>query len=277
MNDYFPTLGVLNVGWLSEAISKAATCLGIVTTIYNGELRDSSALDDFVQGCDLVTYTQDCVPPSLLRNYLSKGRVIRPTPDLQNIGDIKNADLVVLVARSPHGQASTWSPTAVFSHNGGKILATATSDSQIAQLLALEHAKSVNLIGVASVGLTLNNSGMSVTSMEIGPTAWGAWSSAGARTDQFEQHVRALFDLPLGDTQLLSRNVVTGYFRGARGANLYRPYLHLMARNPDLKFEHYGSEVQDFRGHVTAHGENLLDLRLCVEHALDFMNGVIDE
>jgi 5-(carboxyamino)imidazole ribonucleotide synthase len=60
---------------------------------------------------------------------------------------------------------------------------------------------------------------------------------------------------------------------------MYRPYLHLMARNPDLKFHQYMKEVRPGRkiGHVTAAGSNLLQLREDVQHACDYMSGVIDE
>jgi phosphoribosylaminoimidazole carboxylase (NCAIR synthetase) len=277
MKDSFPSLGVLNSGWLSDALVMAASRIGIDTEIYQGELQDSASVEYFVNNVDLITYMQNQVPASLVRNLLSKGNVIRPDPDTQNFGEIEDADFQILVARSPHEQASTWSPVEVIRYGNGVMFATAQSDSEIVQRTALEYAQSVDLIGVALLGLKVNGPQISVTSMEVGPTLWGCWTSTGARTDQFEQHVRALFDLPLGDTRLISSNVVTGYFQGMPGANLYRPYLHLMARNPDLKFEQYGSEVEGFRGHVTAHGENLLDLRSCIEHALDFMNGVIDE
>jgi 5-(carboxyamino)imidazole ribonucleotide synthase len=66
---------------------------------------------------------------------------------------------------------------------------------------------------------------------------------------------------------------------GGEKTDMYRPYLHLMARNPDLKFHHYKKEVRKGRkiGHVTAVGENLLQLTHDVQHARDYMSGVIDE
>jgi 5-(carboxyamino)imidazole ribonucleotide synthase len=52
-----------------------------------------------------------------------------------------------------------------------------------------------------------------------------------------------------------------------------------MALTPDLKFHQYGKEVKPGRkiGHVTMCGENLLQLQQEVAHAVDYMNGVIDE
>jgi 5-(carboxyamino)imidazole ribonucleotide synthase len=52
-----------------------------------------------------------------------------------------------------------------------------------------------------------------------------------------------------------------------------------MARTPNLKFHQYGKEVKPGRkiGHVTMCGENLLQLQQEIAHAVDYMNGVIDE
>ncbi|MCX6430973.1 MAG: hypothetical protein NTX12_08540 [Actinobacteria bacterium] len=277
MRENFPSLGLLNDGYQAKALTLSAIRLGITVDIYRGKLRDSEELDNFVQSSDLVTQIGDEVPISLLRNLQAKGNLVRPSPELRSFGKPKESNVQILVARSPHGQASTWRPMDVIQHGQGIVLSTNAGNSEYVQNIALSYAKEIQLIGVALFGMNTAGTAPSIDSMVIGPTLWGEWSSVGARTSQYEQHLRALFDLPLGDTQTLSRNVVTGFFAGKAGANLYRPYLHLMARNPDLKFEQYGSELESFRGQVTAHGKVLLDLNSTIEHALDFMNGVIDE
>ena len=60
---------------------------------------------------------------------------------------------------------------------------------------------------------------------------------------------------------------------------MYRRYLHLMARNPDLKFHQYRKDVRPGRkiGHVNAIGKDLVELRECIEHAVAYMSGEIDE
>ena len=70
-----------------------------------------------------------------------------------------------------------------------------------------------------------------------------------------------------------------GNVLGGEKSDMYRPYLHLMARTPSLKFHQYGKEVRAGRkiGHVTLIGENLLELQQEVQHAVDYMSGVIDE
>ena len=217
------------------------------------------------------------VSDSLLRNLIAKGHRVRPSPEIQSFGDPASADVQILVARSPHGQAATWSPMEMIYYGEGIMLSTVKSDSHVFQRFALDVAKNVNLVGVALVGVKRVGSDIAIHSLNVGPTIWAAWCNSGARTNQYEQHIRALFDLPLGDTRLTSPSVVAGYFSAEPNGNLFRPYLHLMARNPELKFEQFGYELEGFQGSVMVQGEGLLDLRLTIEHALDFMNGVIDE
>ena len=61
--------------------------------------------------------------------------------------------------------------------------------------------------------------------------------------------------------------------------DLYRPYLHLMARSPGLKVHQYMKELRPGRkvGHVTLLGADLLHLRSEVSHAVDYLSGAIDE
>ncbi len=62
-------------------------------------------------------------------------------------------------------------------------------------------------------------------------------------------------------------------------SDMYRPYLHLMARTPALKFHQYRVDVRpgEVVGHVTLLGENNAELIDEVQHALDYMSGEIDE
>jgi 5-(carboxyamino)imidazole ribonucleotide synthase len=70
-----------------------------------------------------------------------------------------------------------------------------------------------------------------------------------------------------------------GNVLGGSKSDMYRPYLHLMARTPSLKFHQYRKEVKPGRkiGHVSITGDNLVELRKEVEHALQYMSGEIDE
>ena len=72
---------------------------------------------------------------------------------------------------------------------------------------------------------------------------------------------------------------VMGNILGGKKEDMYRPYLHLMARRPDLHFHHYRKEFRPGRkiGHITLCGENLLELKEEIAHAIDYMSGAIDE
>jgi 5-(carboxyamino)imidazole ribonucleotide synthase len=66
---------------------------------------------------------------------------------------------------------------------------------------------------------------------------------------------------------------------GGRYEDLYRSYLHVMARDPGVKVHLYGKAVRPGRkvGHVTVSGSDLEDCRARARHAADFVTGLIDE
>jgi 5-(carboxyamino)imidazole ribonucleotide synthase len=148
-----------------------------------------------------------------------------------------------------------------------------------AQKLALEIAAEVGVIGVMSVEMFVKGEKIFINELAMRPHNSGHWTIDGSRTSQFEQHLRAILDLPLGDPAMMAEYAVMGNILGGEKTDMYRPYLHLMARNPDLKFHQYKKEVRPGRkiGHVTATGSNLLQLTLDVQHARDYISGEIDE
>jgi len=118
-----------------------------------------------------------------------------------------------------------------------------------------------------------------VNDLVMGPHKSGRWSIDGAVTSQFEQHLRAVLDLPLGDTSTLARWTVMGNVLGGDHSDLYPAYRHLMARDPALKVHLYGEGVRPGRtiGHVNVSGSDLDDLRARASHASDYLEGVINQ
>jgi len=196
-----------------------------------------------------------------------------------------DCEIAVIVARSPHGQATSWAPTETVQEDGICTLTISPAQSvsvelaEEAQKLALEIAQEVGVIGVMAVEMFVKGKHLYVNEVAMRPHNSGHWTIDGARTSQFEQHLRAILDLPLGDPSMTSEFAVMGNILGGEKADMYRPYLHLMARNPDLKFHQYKKEVRAGRkiGHVTAVGSDLLQLTTDVQHARDYMSGAIDE
>jgi 5-(carboxyamino)imidazole ribonucleotide synthase len=197
-------------------------------------------------------------------------------------------EIAVMVARSPHGQAATWAPTLTVQRDG---ICTQTitpvpdlSDRLSTEVahIALKIAQGIDLVGVMAVEIFVVGDHLIINELALRPHNSGHWSIEGSVTSQFEQHLRAVLDLPLGDTSLVAPYAVMGNVIGIetdKSKDLYRPYLHLMARIPGLKVHQYKKELRPGRkvGHVTLLGENLLHLRSEVSHAVDYLSGAIDE
>lgn len=196
-----------------------------------------------------------------------------------------DSEIAVMVARSPHGQAVSWAPVETIQEDGICTLTVTPAQSispataEEAQKLALEIAQLVGVVGVMAVEMFVKGEKLYINELAMRPHNSGHWSIEGSVTSQFEQHLRAILDLPLGDPAMVHRFAVMGNILGGEKSDMYRPYLHLMARTPSMHFHQYKKEVKAGRkiGHVTACGEDLLHLTQEVRHARDYMSGVIDE
>ncbi|CAB4804425.1 unannotated protein [freshwater metagenome] len=194
-------------------------------------------------------------------------------------------EIAVMVARSPHGQASTWAPTLTIQVDGICTM-TVTPAPQLnsemsakAQRLALDIAQDIGVVGVMAVEMFVKGDQLFINELAMRPHNSGHWSIEGSLTSQFEQHLRAILDLPLGDTAMTAPIAVMGNILGSTKTDMYRPYLHLMARNPRLKFHHYKKDVRPGRkiGHVNLLGDDAVELIHEVRHALDYMSGEVNE
>lgn len=194
-------------------------------------------------------------------------------------------EIAIMVARSPHGQASTWVPTETVQVDGICTMTIAPAPrlseelSAKAQKLALDIAQELEIVGVMAVELFVKGEQLFVNELAMRPHNSAHWTIEGSVTSQFEQHLRAVLDLPLGSTSMTAPVAVMGNILGSSKIDMYRPYLHLMARNPGLKFHHYKKDVRPGRkiGHVNLLGASVVELVQEVQHALDYMSGEVDE
>jgi 5-(carboxyamino)imidazole ribonucleotide synthase len=194
-------------------------------------------------------------------------------------------EIAVMVARSPHGQATTWAPTQTVQKDGICVLTISPAPqlsvalSEKAQKLALDIAAEVAVVGVMAVEMFVKGDNLFINELAMRPHNSGHWTIEGSHTSQFEQHLRAVLDLPLGDPSMTAPIAVMGNVLGGSKTDMYRPYLHLMARTPALNFHHYKKDVRPGRkiGHVTLLGKDLVELTNEVQHAVDYMSGEIDE
>lgn len=198
-------------------------------------------------------------------------------------------ELAVLVARSPSGQAAAWPVVQTTQVDGvcDEVVAPAPGlDPDLAAratAAALRIAGDLGVVGVLAVELFETvagdgTAGFVVNELAMRPHNSGHWTIDGAVTSQFEQHLRAVLDLPLGDPSPRARWTVMTNVLGGAYEDLYRSYLHVMAHDPALKVHLYGKGVRPGRkvGHVTASGDDLDDLRARTRHAADFIRGLID-
>ncbi|MFC6236868.1 5-(carboxyamino)imidazole ribonucleotide synthase [Longivirga aurantiaca] len=196
-------------------------------------------------------------------------------------------ELSAQVARSPHGQAVAYPVVRTVQTNGicTEVVAPApglTDDEAVAaQQAALTVAKALEVVGMLAVEMFETRDGrVLVNELAMRPHNSGHWSIDGAVTSQFENHLRAVLDLPLGDPSAIAPYaVMVNVLGGDKEDGLYRAYLHCMARDPGLKIHMYGKDVRPGRklGHVTVVGDDLDDLLGRAHHAAGYLTGVIDE
>ncbi|HVQ49697.1 MAG TPA: ATP-grasp domain-containing protein, partial [Mycobacterium sp.] len=144
---------------------------------------------------------------------------------------------------------------------------------------ALQIAGELDVVGVLAVEMFDTDAGVLVNELAMRPHNSGHWGIEGAVTSQFENHLRAVLDLPLGDPSAIAPFAVMVNVLGGELADLYPAYLHCMARDPGLKVHVYGKQVKRGRkvGHVTVTGNDLADLTERARHAAAYMRGDIDE
>ena len=193
-------------------------------------------------------------------------------------------ELAVLVARSPHGQAAVWPVVETLQVDGvcREVLAPAPIAEQHAldaQQAALRIAEGLGVTGVMAVEMFDTADGVLVNELAMRPHNSGHWTIEGARTSQFEQHLRAVLDLPLGDTTTTAPYVVMANVLGGDIAEMYDGYLHCLAHDPGIRIHMYGKVVRPGRkiGHVTALGHDAEDVRERARHAAAFLRGDPDD
>ncbi len=193
-------------------------------------------------------------------------------------------ELAVLVARSPHGQAAVYPVVETVQVDGicREVLAPAAISEEhavSAQAVALRIAEGLGTTGMLAVEMFDTESGVLVNELAMRPHNSGHWTIEGARTSQFEQHLRAVLDLPLGETTMTAAHVAMSNVLGGAIDDMYAGYLHCMARDPGVHLHMYGKAVRPGRkiGHATTSGEDAEDVRARARHAAAFLRGDIHE
>ncbi|WP_182906057.1 5-(carboxyamino)imidazole ribonucleotide synthase [Microbispora sp. H13382] len=193
-------------------------------------------------------------------------------------------EVAVLVARSPHGQGVSYPVVETVQEDGicVEVIAPAPDMSEEeaadAQRVALTIARDLGVTGLLAVEMFVTKSGLVVNELAMRPHNSGHWTIEGARTSQFEQHLRAVLDLPLGSPSMTAPVVVMANLLGGADPDVYSRYEHVMANDPGIKIHFYGKDVRPGRkiGHVTALGTDLDEVRARAHHAVTCLKGPAD-
>ena len=349
------------------ATSPEESAAQVIPDVVVGSHDDEQSVLRFAEGCDVVTFDHEHVPPPILEKLEARGVAVRPGPhalinaqdkaimrrtlegagapvprwqvvadagealefvqqvsypfilktsrggydgrgvwrieDAAGVEDVMSAELPAgaawlaeeavpfvcelsaQIARSPSGQSVAYPIVQTVQSNGicSEVVAPAPSvdaDRAVeAQRIALEIAAALNVTGMLAVEMFDTGDGLFVNELAMRPHNSGHWSIEGAVTSQFENHVRAVLDMPLGSPHMVAPAAVMVNILGGDVGDLFSAYRHVFARDPGLKVHLYGKDVRPGRkvGHVTAVGDNWQSLMDRARHAADYFMGVIDE
>jgi 5-(carboxyamino)imidazole ribonucleotide synthase len=195
-----------------------------------------------------------CETPAQARDVLGHGIALMAEEYVEF-----ERELAVLAACSPHRQGAVYPVVQTVQRDGicREVIAPAPDldrerAAQAAEL-ALRIAAEVGVTGLLAVELFETPDGLLVNELAMRPHNCGHWTIEGARTSQFEQHLRAVLDLPLGSPALAAPATVMANVLGGDDADIYDRYPHVMAADPGVKVHMYGKPVRPGRkiGHVT--------------------------
>lgn len=179
-------------------------------------------------------------------------------------------ELAQVIARRPSGEFVAWPLVETVQLNGvcAEVIAPAPrSAGKIADVgcdIALRIAEGLEVTGVLAVELfETTDDRLLVNELAMRPHNSGHWSIDGSTTSQFEQHLRAVLDLPLGATGCRDPwNVMVNVLGGPSSGAMTDRYPAAFAAEPTAKVHSYGKEHRPGRkvGHVTVGGEDLDDV-----------------
>jgi 5-(carboxyamino)imidazole ribonucleotide synthase len=219
--------------------------------------------------------------------YDGKGvKVIRQARDLEDLPQVEciyedridfDLELAVIVARNFNGEMKTYPVVEMEFHPEANqveyVICPARVNMDIsdrARALALQVSEAVEHVGLLAVELFLTKSGeLLVNEAAPRPHNSGHYSMEGSITDQFEQHIRCICNLPLGATESTVASVMVNLVgeEGHTGKVIYDGIEDILAL-PGVTPHIYGKkETRPFRkmGHVTVVADNVIKARELAE------------
>ena len=279
----------------------------IANSVSVGDTNNYAELTKFAFDTEVITFDAYQFSFENLKKLEEQGQLFRPSlSTVENLQDtnfirksLLDAGLVVKddevkfvrelslqVARSPHGQSVVYPVSQIKRIDGvlDEVITPAPnlSDNKASELqsIALQISELFKIVGIFSVEfIDTGNNEFFISQIKLGPTNSGHWTIDGATTSQFENHLRAILDLPLGSPNLVAPFTVMVNVLGGQYLDMYKPFLHCMAHDPELRIHLYGKEVKEGRkvGHVNISGDDVTDLLERAHHAADYLTGRITE
>ncbi len=196
-------------------------------------------------------------------------------------------ELSALVARSPSGESRAWPVVHTIQVDGvcDEVIAPAQNISvevaAAAEEAALRIANELGVTGVMAAELFETpgvGAGFLINELAMRPHNTGHWTQDGSITSQFEQHLRAVLDLPLGATDALAPVVVMKNFLGGDNQDLFKAFPMALAFEPAAKVHSYGKSVRPGRkiGHVNLVGSSVSDVDSVRQRATAVANIIRD-
>lgn len=197
---------------------------------------------------------------------------------------VTRRELSALVARSPLGQGAAWPVVETVQRDGICVTVLAPAPGLSAEVaaraeqLGLRIAEELGVVGVLAVELFETAAGeLLVNELAMRPHNSGHWTMNGAVTSQFEQHLRAVLDYPLGDTRPLAPVTVMANVLGAPeppAMSVDERLHHLFGRIPDAHVHLYGKAERPGRkiGHVNVLGSDAGAVRERAERAAHWLS-----
>jgi 5-(carboxyamino)imidazole ribonucleotide synthase len=203
-------------------------------------------------------------------------------------------ELAADLARSPFGQGAVWPVVETVQADGICVEVIAPAPeladdlADEAQQIALRLAQELGVVGVLAVEMFevaaadarpigAYSGRLLVNELAMRPHNSAHWTIEGSRTSQFEQHLRAVLDYPLGTTTPTAPVIVMANVLGGPDdvvpKGIDERVHHCMAAWPDVKIHLYGKGFRPGRkvGHVTALGVDLTSVRERARAAADYL------
>lgn len=271
----FPLIGVIAPALAISQLTQVANRLGVVIKACSEGLS-AEQLIEFGRGCKLICIEPSMVSQGAIKIAEQSGVVIYPSSSvLTAISTIehfeeKSEQLVILAARSAHAQHAIW-PISLESKDLLISPAPGVTEEQAVTIAisALNLITELGLIGGIELIVDADNYQQLQGVNWLNPRSSFA-TEINANTNYFEQYLRAVLDLPLGDSKSNDKFVVTGLLQTDPSSDDYRPYLHLMARNSRLKFDQRLKVVG-------VSGDSLETLLTEIIHAQQYYSGEIED